>query len=185
MKSEDVHVCAYGDLSEALEARFAPANQTELYRAMLREKRQKPTDTLPELGESIRRLVHLAYPTAPREVTEMIAKDQFVDAFNDFDMRLRIQQSRPRTLNDAVRLAVEIEAFCRAERQRKQDIGFARGISNESKDLDSSTHVDQEIKQLRNELKSFLKAMEDKLSQLTLSKENTEQHVEKESTSSP
>ena len=182
MKSEDV--CAYGDLCEALEARFAPANQIELYRAMLREKRQKPKDTLPELGESIRRLVHLAYPTAPREVTEMIAKDQFVDALNDFDMRLRIQQSRPRTLNDAVRLAVEIEAFCRAERQRRQDIGFARGISNESKDLDSSTQVNQEIKQLREELKSSLKVMEDKIAQLTLSKENTKQHDGNEFTSS-
>jgi hypothetical protein len=139
---------------------------------------------LPELGESIRRLVHLAYPTAPREVTEMITKDQFVDALNDFDMRLRIQQLRPRTLNDAVRLAVEIEAFCRAERQRRQGIGFARGISNESKDLDSSTYVNQEIKQLCDELKSSLKAMEDKLAQLTLSKENTKQHGDMECTSS-
>ena len=108
-----------------------------------------------------------------------------MDALNDFDMRLRIQQSRPRTLNDAVRLAVEIEAFCRAERQRRQDIGFSRGISNESKDLDSSTHVNQEIKQLPDELKSSLKAIEDKLAQLTLSKENTKQHGEKECTSSP
>jgi hypothetical protein len=140
---------------------------------------------LPELGESIRRLIHLAYPTATREVTEIIAKNQFVDALNDFDMRLRIQQFRPRTLNDAVRLVVEIEAFCRAERQRRQYIGFARGIRNESKDLDSSTLVNQEIKQLRDELKSSLKVMEDKLAQLTLSKENTKQHGEKECTYSP
>jgi hypothetical protein len=55
---------------------------------MLREKRQKPKESLPELGESIRRLAHLAYPTAPREVTEMIAKYQFVDALAEFDMRL-------------------------------------------------------------------------------------------------
>ena len=111
--------CTYMELCDALESRFAPANQTELYRAMLREKRQKAAETLPELGESIRRLAHLAYPTAPREVTEMIAKDQFVDALIDFDMRLRIQQSRPKSLNEAIRLAVEIEAFSRAERQRR------------------------------------------------------------------
>lgn len=80
----------YEELCEALESRFAPANQTELYRAMLREKRQRPNESLPELGECIRRLAHLAYPTAPREVTEMIAKDQFIDALTEFDMRLRI-----------------------------------------------------------------------------------------------
>lgn len=83
---------------------------------------------MPELGERIRRLTHLAYPSAPCEVTEMIAKDQFVAALTDFDMRLRIQQSRPKSLNEAIRLAVEIEAFCRAERQRR-DISYARGAS--------------------------------------------------------
>ena len=71
--------CAYVELCDALESRFSPANQTELYRAMLREKRQKAAVTLPEFGDSIRRLAHLAYPTAPQEVTGIIAKDQFVD----------------------------------------------------------------------------------------------------------
>lgn len=46
----------------------------------------------------------------------MIAKDQFVDALLDYDMRLRIKQSRPKSLNDDVRLAVEIETLCIAER---------------------------------------------------------------------
>lgn len=89
---------------------------------MLKEKRQKATDTLPELGESIRRLTHLAYPTEQSDVSEMIAKNHFIDALFDFDMRLRIQQSRPKSLNDAVRLAVKIKAFCRVKRQRKHDV---------------------------------------------------------------
>lgn len=70
---------------------------------MLNEKSQKGTETLPELGESIRRLTHLAYPTAQSDVTEMIAKNQFIDALFDFDMQLRIQQSGQKSLNDAVR----------------------------------------------------------------------------------
>jgi hypothetical protein len=45
--------------------------------------------------------------------------------------------------------------------------------------------VNKEIKQLRDELKSSLKAMGDKLAQLTLSKENTKQHSEKDFASSP
>uniref|UniRef100_K1QZ86 Uncharacterized protein n=1 Tax=Magallana gigas TaxID=29159 RepID=K1QZ86_MAGGI len=78
-------------LYDAFESRFAPVNQTKIYRAMLREKRQNSNESLPELGESIRRLAHLAYLTAPKKVTEMIAKDQFVDERTDFDMRLLIQ----------------------------------------------------------------------------------------------
>lgn len=45
----------YNELVRALEDRFAPANQTELYRVQLRERRQKATETLPELGQTIRR----------------------------------------------------------------------------------------------------------------------------------
>ena len=81
----------YGELIKALEDRFAPANQTELYRVQLRERRQKATETLPELGQTIRRLTHLAYPTAPIDVRETLAKEQFIDALVDAVMRLRIK----------------------------------------------------------------------------------------------
>ena len=54
----------YKALCIALEQRFAPTNQTELYRAQLRERKQKAVETLPELGQDIRRLTNLAYPTA-------------------------------------------------------------------------------------------------------------------------
>jgi hypothetical protein len=53
---------------KALEERFAPPNQTELYRVQLTERRQKPTESLPELGQAIRRLVNLVYPTVPENV---------------------------------------------------------------------------------------------------------------------
>lgn len=49
----------------------------ELYRVQLREKRQKATGTLPELGQSIRHLTNLAYPSAPIDVRETLAKEHF------------------------------------------------------------------------------------------------------------
>ena len=55
---------------KALEERFAPPNQTELYRAQLTERRQKPAESLPELGQAIRRLVNLAYPTVPETILQ-------------------------------------------------------------------------------------------------------------------
>lgn len=59
----------------------------------------------------------------------MIAKDQFVDALLDFDIRLRIKQSRPKSLNDDVRLAVEIETLCIAERSDNSNNTDARHVS--------------------------------------------------------
>ena len=113
-------------LVNALEERFAPPSQTELYRAQFRERRQKSTETLPELGQAIRRLANLAYPTAPRDVCETLAKEQFIDGLFDTDMRLRIKQARPKTLNEAVKLAVELEAFNRAEKQNNLNRGHLR-----------------------------------------------------------
>ena len=45
-------------LVAALEERFAPPNQTELYNVQLHERRQKASETLSELGQDIRRLTN-------------------------------------------------------------------------------------------------------------------------------
>ncbi|VDI78911.1 Hypothetical predicted protein, partial [Mytilus galloprovincialis] len=57
----------YTTLIKALQERFSPPNQTELYRVQLKERRQKASESLPELGQAIRRLVNKAYPNAPSE----------------------------------------------------------------------------------------------------------------------
>ena len=63
----------YDKLVKALEERFAPPNQTELYRVQLRERRQAASETLSALGQDIRRLTNLAYPTTPCDVRETLA----------------------------------------------------------------------------------------------------------------
>lgn len=108
----------FDSLLQALEERFAPPNQTELYRVQLRDRRQKASETLGELGQDIRRLNNLAYPSAPAYLKETLAKYQFLDALQSADMRLCIKQVRPVSLNDAIRHAVELEAFYRAERTK-------------------------------------------------------------------
>ena len=47
----------YRELVRALARRFAPENQSELYRVQLRNHGRKPNETLPELGQQIRTLV--------------------------------------------------------------------------------------------------------------------------------
>ena len=70
----------FAELCKALEDRYAPSNQTELYRAQLRDRRQKASESIPELGQDVRRLTNLAYATAPADVRETLAKEQFIDA---------------------------------------------------------------------------------------------------------
>jgi hypothetical protein len=86
------------------------SSQTELYRLQILELRQRAGESFPQLGQSIRRLANLAYPTATAEIWKMLSKDQFVDALVDSEMRIRIKQARPRNLNDIIQLALELEA---------------------------------------------------------------------------
>ena len=88
--------CIYRLLSNALEEIFLPINHTELYRAQLRERRQRLSESLPELGQDLRRKVNLAYQTAPIEVRKTLAKEQFIDTLKESEMRPRVKQARPR-----------------------------------------------------------------------------------------
>ncbi|CAG2214404.1 unnamed protein product [Mytilus edulis] len=123
----------FSDLVNALEERFAPSSQTELYRVQFKECRQKASETLPGLGQSVRRLSNLAYPTAPLELRDTLAKEQFIDALVDSEMRLRIKQSRPKGLNDAIRLAVELEAYNTAESKTLNSIGHLRQTTSDER----------------------------------------------------
>ena len=127
----------YTELVKAFEERFAPPNQTEIYGVQLRERRQKASESLSELGQDIRRLTKLAYPTAPSYLRETLAKEQFIDAIVSSDMRLRIKQAGPANLNDAVRHAIELEAFNRAERQHLEGQGYMRVTSEKPSEENS------------------------------------------------
>lgn len=82
----------YSTLVRSLEERFSPPNQTDFYRVQLKERRQKASESISELGQAIRRLTNLAYASAPGEVRETLAKDSFIDALTDSEMRIRINQ---------------------------------------------------------------------------------------------
>ena len=150
----------YRYLVQALEERFAPPNQTELYRVQLRDRRKRAAETIPELGQSVRRLTNLAYPRAPTEVKETLAMEQFLDALPDSDMRIRIKQARPQNLNDAIRHAVELEAYLKAENKHgtmghHRQVTDQEGQSNDTinKDLrDWMTKMERNIGTLSKEI---------------------------------
>ena len=109
---------SYSALTAALGQRFGPENQTELFRVQLKNRLRRRDETLPELAQAIRRLTRQAYPSANYQLQETLAKEHFIDALNDTDIRWRVFQLRPTSLEDAVRVAVELEAFQVADRQR-------------------------------------------------------------------
>ena len=145
----------YAKLVKALQDRFAPLNQTELYRTQLRDRRQRAAESLPEMGQDIRRLVNLAYPTAPDDVREILATEQFLDGLHNSDMRLKIKQSRPSSFNDAIQRAVELEAFYKAEIRRTEN------VRSMDQDSGQGSKIDKFIETMEKNMQSLQREMKD------------------------
>ena len=125
----------YPTLVKTLEERFAPPTQIELYKAQLREREQRPGESLPELSQDIFRLVNMIYPSAPSEMINSIAVEKFVEKLRNKEIRIRILQAKPTDLNAAVSLAVELESIYKGEKRRQESDGKLRTVN--LKDLDS------------------------------------------------
>ncbi|CAC5403729.1 unnamed protein product [Mytilus coruscus] len=154
----------FSDLVNALEERFAPSSQTELYRVQFKERRQKASETLPELGQSVRRLSNLAYPIAPLELRDTLAKEQFIDALVDSEKRLRIKQSRPKVLNDAIWLAVELEAYNTAESKTLKSMGHLRQTTSDER-TDAPNSLDTAVSM--EQMTTWMQTIENILQSLT------------------
>ncbi len=81
-----------------------------------------------------------------------------MDALVSSDMRLRIKQARPGDLNDAVRHAVELEAFNRAERRHLEGQGYMRSASEKE---DQPNHLENDVKMLQKTVSNLCQSFEE------------------------
>ena len=89
---------------------------------------------------------------------EALAKDQFVDAVHDDDIRLRIAQSRPTTLRQALEIALELESFVLANKRRSR---YVREVRIDELRYGSTSQVGpwngvlDQLKALTQEMRNF------------------------------
>ena len=108
----------YAAIKEVLRSRFDPEGREELYRIQLRNRRQAPKETLVELAQDIRMMVDRAYTDMAEASKDGLAKDYFLDALPEAELRTRVLQMRPCSLQRALKDTIELEAINRAERER-------------------------------------------------------------------
>ena len=108
----------FNHLVAMLRARFDPAGRTELYRVQLKNRQRKPNESLTELADDIRLLVERVLGELPISSREKMARDYFIDALTDGEIRTRILQMRTFNLEEAVAVAIELEALQNAEMER-------------------------------------------------------------------
>lgn len=127
-----------------------------------------PLNARQDFDELVRSLEKRFFPSNQTELyrTQLrVAKEQFIAGLASADMRLRVKQERPLNLSDAVRHAVELEGFNKAERKHDEGRGYLRSTSqtNKTQECDSQTltliksmqtmlsELQQEVKSLKDE----------------------------------
>ena len=88
----------------------------------LRSRTRKSDESLQELAGDVERLARLAYPDATDDMLDIIVRDQFLDAFRNEDLRLRVRQSRPASANEALERALELESYQLGNRHRSRTV---------------------------------------------------------------
>ena len=111
---------SYRSLCEALERRFGDSRLAAVYKAELGSRQKKETESLPQLGQEIRKLVQYAYPGIGPDGIEELAIEKFREALTDQEQRKSVHQAQPITLESAVQAAMDTEAWQLAERRRNR-----------------------------------------------------------------
>lgn len=129
----------YRSLRSALTQHFCPPQQIHLYQAELKARRRKPHESLSELGRDIARLIRLAYPTADQATRETVGINAFLDAIPGpaLEVRLNVLRGHPRSLLEAVALAMEVDALFEAEASKKST-GFKSRVHHVDEDTENT-----------------------------------------------
>ena len=80
------------------------------------------------------------YPEALSELSAVLAKDQFIDALANKDIRLWIHQSRPQMLRGALEMALQLESHQLASRQRARPVREVKTLRKRSVFPNSNNH---------------------------------------------
>ena len=90
---------------------FEPEDQSELFCSELKSRFRTKKEPLTEFAQDIKCLIRLAYPNTDVDVRGTLARNVFEDSLNDSDMEWAVHQGNPKTIETAVKLALEFEAF--------------------------------------------------------------------------
>ena len=158
---------AVSDLLTALRARFLSANRHEVKSSAFRLRTQGADETLLTFGNALRGLAAQAFPTMEADQRDLLTRDQFLDGLRDASVRLRVRYGTPKSLDDALRIALEISA---AEMAEKRSATSSHAQTPASQNLTppliaTATHANAVLKTMERQ-SSLLASLTDRLHRL-------------------
>ncbi|KAJ8736264.1 hypothetical protein PYW08_006920 [Mythimna loreyi] len=97
-------------LMEGLDTRYGDKHLEHVFRAQLRERIQKPNESLQQWGVEVERLVRRAYVSMTPETVEVYLVQAFIDGLRDTEVRATVRLGHHQTLKSAMAHALEVEA---------------------------------------------------------------------------
>ena len=119
------------DLKALLRKRFGSEDQTERSRLELRNRRRKKNETLQELYQDIKRLLAQAHQGETGPAIESLGIDSFLEAFGDRELRKLVMQKGCKTMDEALTVAMRMEAI---EITTRSDVPPAYGADGQRLD---------------------------------------------------
>ncbi len=145
----------FNHLVKALTDRFEPDNLCELFRAQLKHRLRTKEEPLVEVASDIKKLVRKTYPTSSLQMRDTLARDCFVDSLSSPEMEWAIYQGKPQTIEDAVRLGLEYEAF---QTGRRRSSGEQRLVRRQQEEPEKPSQLQDAL----NKILILLTKMENK-----------------------
>ena len=155
---------SYEDLVERLRQRYGTEGQAETFRAQLYYRRQRSEESLSDLLHEIRRLVVLAYPVPANETTQIIARDAFLEAMSDRELSLKVREREPKTIDEAYRSALRLDAYRRTADtdDRRRPPNRVRGTREDALGAQLQMQMDRFLATQREEQRKWQRELESK-----------------------
>ena len=112
---------SWTEVVERLRQRYGSLDQVEAYRAQLKNRRRAPGKSLSDLLKDIRRLFLGGFPGPSNYMSDIAAKDAFINAVNDKELMIKIMEREPKTLDEAFKIAERLELYRSIPSEARED----------------------------------------------------------------
>ena len=150
----------FGSFCETFRLRGCPKN-VDTFKAELAARKKRENETYAQLCSDLRRLLIRAYPNTSSLVREELGVDYFLNAISDKDVRLQVRRSSPRSLDDALAVALAEDSYLSLEKSDKRQ----RSAVASTVKVTNPSHV-EEMTELRQKVDGLSKMLEEALTEL-------------------
>lgn len=149
----------YKNLVQKLTERYGSENRAEVFRSQLKSRTRGKGETIPELAQAIKKLTRQSYPKVSQDVIEALALDHFIDALTETEIRLRLREVGPKSLTEAEKIAVRMEAHRIADKQRTRLVGQVEQ-DNQNTVTSKESSLEQQMDKFNKSIESIQKSIQ-------------------------